>query len=254
MDDKTKENKFLYLNIKDKILEKYKNKPYFTPLQSERELCDEYDVSRPTIRKALDILEQQGIIRKINGKGAVYLGKENFIENFSNNENHAIISFYENVSLHGNYTKSKVLRQSIEPAKSNIAAALNIEEKTLVFHLERLREINGEVYSIADAYIPYKTCPELLEKDFTSASLYNTLEEFGIYIYKADKTVQIGEATQYESLHLNIKEGEYITITQGIAKDINDNIIEYTVSKAPAKKMRIETTVYNDKWKHKQNS
>lgn len=249
MDEKTKDNKYLYLSIKDRIINDYESKPYFTPLKSEREFCKEYNVSRPTVRKAFEILEKHGIIKKINGKGAVYLGKENFIENFSDDENNAMISFYENVKLHGNYTKSKVLRQSIEPAVSHIAAALNIKENDLVFHLERLREINGEVYSLADAYIPYELCPELLEKDFTTTSLYNTLEQYGIYIYKSNKIIQIKEATKYEALHLNVKERDYLTVTQGIAKDEHNKIIEYTITRAEAKKMRIEATIYNERQK-----
>ena len=102
---------------------------------------------------------------------------------------------------------------------------------------------------MADAYIPYELCPELLEKDFTTTSLYNTLEQYGIYIYKSNRIIQIKEATKYEALHLNVKERDYLTVTQGIAKDEHNKIIEYTITRAEAKKMRIEATIYNERQK-----
>lgn len=76
------------------------------------------------------------------------------------------IAFYNQVSLRGDYTSSKVLLQKIEIADKEVAVMLRLPKNAKVFHLERLRYINGKLYSLANAYIPYELCPELTEYDF----------------------------------------------------------------------------------------
>lgn len=51
------------------ILERFKDLDYYAPLPGERELCLDFNVSRPTIRKVLDNLEQQNMIVRIQGRG-----------------------------------------------------------------------------------------------------------------------------------------------------------------------------------------
>ena len=65
----TNKKKLLYQQLKEHILEDYKNQPYHTPLPGERALFDIYHVSRPTVRKALELLEEDGCITRFPGKG-----------------------------------------------------------------------------------------------------------------------------------------------------------------------------------------
>lgn len=74
----TNKKKLLYQQLKEHILEDYKNQPYHTPLPGERALCDIYHVSRPTVRKALELLEEDGCITRFPGKGCfLYRRKQN---------------------------------------------------------------------------------------------------------------------------------------------------------------------------------
>ena len=169
-----RKTELLYMKLCHQLMSDYENKPYYSPLPGERELCEIYKVSRPTVRKALEVLENEGCIARFAGKGAFFIGNKQE-ESEDENSVSTNIAFYNQVRLRGDYTRSKVLSQKIETANEEVAQALQISQGDRVFYLERLRYINEELWSISDAYIAYEKCPELMGYDFTERSLHNLI-------------------------------------------------------------------------------
>lgn len=149
-----KKKQLLYMQLKEDILADYEKKPYYSPLPGERELCDVYNVSRPTVRRALEILEEEGCIMRFAGKGAFFIGTKK--QQGNKKAASSRIAFYNQVRLRGDYTSSKVLTQKAEIVSPVIAEILGIREGGMVFHLERLRYINGKLWTLADSYIDYE--------------------------------------------------------------------------------------------------
>ena len=60
-----------YLEIKDELKNQILSKKYNIgdKISSERELADFYNVTRVTVQKAMNLLEQEGFIERIHGKG-----------------------------------------------------------------------------------------------------------------------------------------------------------------------------------------
>lgn len=226
----------LHKQVEDKIIEMFSDAPFYTPLPGERELCQTFQVSRPTIRKALENLEQNNIITRIQGRGTFYIGNKVPID-YSNAANHGL-GLYSILSSAGKYTRSHVLQQDIEPADESVAACLNIRKHDMVFHLKRLRYVNEVLYSLADDYIPLEICPCLMEIDFTSHSLLKTLTENQIIPYSEEKNIEIHKATAQEAAYLNLKEKEPISVIRICTYDEAGKIIQYAVSKSDAYKSR----------------
>lgn len=229
-----------YKVLRNKILEKYSDMTYYSPLPGERELCEIFNVSRPTVRKALELLEEDKKIQRIPGKGSFYLGNKIHVDSSKDTG----INFYREVEARGQYTRSKVLIQNMETASKEVAARLELGPGEKVFHLERLRYINEELYSLADAYLPIVICPELLRVDFTTTSLYKTVEKNGIHPKRADKSLEIKPANAYEALHLGLNEGDPISVMKTVTYDADGFIIEYAISKSLAYKTRYEMVAY----------
>ena len=204
---KTNKKKLLYQQLKEHILEDYKNQPYHTPLPGERALCDIYHVSRPTVRKALELLEEDGCITRFPGKGAFFIG-ESKIENGKKVVSSAI-ALYNQAKLRGNYTHSRVLTQRIELADDRIAENLSIQKGSKIFHLERL----------------------IVDCDYTIGSLHNTLSAHGHIPFKAKRHITVQHADDYIALHLNLPKESPICVTETHTYDQNGIILEYVTDR-----------------------
>lgn len=237
----------IYLDLVDEIIKEYEGAPYFSPMLSEREMCEKYHVSRPTIRKALQHLEGEGIIKVLRGKGAFFLGSGKLVES-SFTMGRRKIGFYDQVVSQGSIATSKVLTQDIQPADKLVAAKLKIKRGDPVFCLERVRYVDGEVFSVNSSRISYKLCPKLTEHDFSGdASLHHVLESYGHIPHHADRVIEVGHAGEYEAIHLGLSVGEPIAITHTETFDENGRVLEFAVTKHSAYKSRFEMTVYSDR-------
>ena len=237
----------IYLDLVDEIIKEYEGAPYFSPMLSEREMCEKYHVSRPTIRKALQHLEGEGIIKVLRGKGAFFLGSGKLVES-SFTMGRRKIGFYDQVVSQGSVPTSKVLTQDIQPADKRVAAKLKSKRGDPVFCLERVRYVDGEVFSVNSSRISYKLCPKLTEHDFSGdASLHHVLESYGHIPHHADRVIEVGHAGEYEAIHLGLSVGEPIAITHTETFDKDGRVLEFAVTKHSAYKSRFEMTVYGDR-------
>ncbi|MHB8065442.1 MAG: GntR family transcriptional regulator, partial [Ruminiclostridium sp.] len=112
----------LYYQVKENLMEKIKNK-YFQVgdlIPSESELQAMYDVSRITIRRAIQELVQEGYLFTQQGKGT-FVSKPK-----ASQELNLISSWAETMVILGMHPETKVIRFSEETAPVNVAKQLNI--------------------------------------------------------------------------------------------------------------------------------
>lgn len=231
----------LYQKIGKKIYNQYINiadKSELLP--SERELASIFNVSRPTIRKALFELEESGKIKKMEGRG--------YIINFSSDkyidhELDSFIGFFQDAVAQGKKISSKIIRQAIVEPYDYICQKLDLGKDDLVFVLERIRYIDDKPTCIAKSFIPLSIYPEIIDIDFTSESLFNVLEEKGLKMAFAKRSIEISNPTNLEKTYLELEANEpiFIFTSTGYAED--EKPFEYEVSKYPAFNTKFESIV-----------
>lgn len=234
-----KKEKALYIKMRDRILEEFSGLPYYSPLPSERELCTLFGASRPTIRKALELLEKEEKVLRLKGKGNFFMGGKL-------HTNHQIatpLGFYNDAHLQGKEITSKILRQSMEKCSAPVALKLGLLPEEEIFHLERIRYLDGELYSLTNSYIPIGICPDLLTIDFSGQSLYKALEEYGVKPFKASQTLEVKPADRYEALYLKVKEGEPISVLSCVTSSKDGTSIEFVTTKTKAYQTKYEIEV-----------
>jgi DNA-binding GntR family transcriptional regulator len=126
-----------------------------SPLPSESQLGEQYQVSRPTVRRALQTLEQEGLISAHAGRGRIVRDRRAMVyrpqQEFEPRRSSNMDRFTTALSEEGRQP-SQSIGVAIEGASGIIAERLGVPEGTPVVVRKRIRFIDGEPFNINDTY------------------------------------------------------------------------------------------------------
>ncbi|MBU3087287.1 trehalose operon repressor [Clostridium gasigenes] len=217
-----------YLSIYNNILGKIENGIYQVndKLPSENILMKEYNVSRDTIRKSLNILEQNGYIQKTKGKGSFVLDINKF--NFPVS---GVVSFKEITDKLGKCSETIVeLLECIIPRKS-ISNKLELAPEDKVWEIIRTRAIDGEKVILDKDYVAEKFV-ENLSEDICKKSLYEYVEnDLGLKIAYAKKEITVQMTTEEDKKYLDMRSFEMIVVVKSYTYLDDTSLFQYTESR-----------------------
>jgi GntR family transcriptional regulator len=169
-------------------------------LPTEGELLEQHRVSRSTVRQALDMLVNEGLIYRQRGRGT-FVAHPPVEQGLSR-----IISFTEDMIQRGLKPQTEVLSSGLIPAPENIAKILQIEPGEELAHLERLRLADGEPMSVEESYLVHRYCPGVLEQDYARNPLRVALEKkYGIRLVYARQSIRAISAPRSLAEKLSIQ-------------------------------------------------
>ena len=218
----------LYLQIKDDILKKIESGQYKQDqtIPTELELASYYQVSRPTIRHAIELLVDQGYLEKRKKRGTIVC-KRKLEQEFTS----IIASFDSQMHQKGLSTQTKVLSFHKENVNHEIKEALKLTNDYLVYKLVRLRYVDNQPNVLVTTYIPYNLFKEFENIDFAHVSLYDMFNKFNHPICKISRLLEVIKADETVSDLLNIEKDSPIFYFHSYGKDKQQNVIEYSISK-----------------------
>lgn len=177
----------LYLQIYKELEEYIKADIYKENelLPSESALQKQFNVSKITIRRALQDLELSGYIKIRKGKGSIILPKSKNLELIG------ITSFSQEVLKIGESPSSIILLfEEIEPSL-DIKKSLNLTHGDMIYHLKRLRLKNGRIIGLNDQFISKKYGIVIDKNQLTDkTSIYQLYEQQGFKIAKATEIIE----------------------------------------------------------------
>ncbi|HEC23233.1 MAG TPA: GntR family transcriptional regulator [Chloroflexi bacterium] len=206
-------------------------------LPTETELLEQYQVSRATVRQALDMLVNEGLIYRQRGRGT-FVSHPTIEQGLSR-----IISFTEDMRQRGLKPGTVVLAARIVPAPEEIAVSLQIEPGDELANLVRLRLADGEPMSIEDSYLVHRYCPGILSRDYAKNSLRQVLEmEYGLRLVYARQKIRAVAASRELAEKLSVSENDALLYIERIS---------YTDREIPVEFLRIHHrgdryTLYNE--------
>ncbi|MGE7366224.1 GntR family transcriptional regulator [Desemzia incerta] len=190
-------------------------------IPSERDLAKTFEVSRMTLRQAVQTLVDEGILERRVGSGT-YVSSQKVQEKMT-----GIQSFTETILSQGKTPTSKTVSYHVKPASVSEAEHLNLQNETVVLRMERVRFADDVPICFEVATIPYHLVESLGKKEITS-SLYRTLaEKKDIHVGRAEQTISAMLASERTAEHLNIKRGEAILRLKQITYSKDNRPFEY---------------------------
>jgi GntR family transcriptional regulator/GntR family frlABCD operon transcriptional regulator len=184
-------------------------------LPSENELCAVHNITRPTVRQALEVLVQEGFISKKQGKGSIVRKPPQDI---------GILSIAGTASAIGNqYLQTQILQKpQIKPWPAQFPFELtSIERESGCIYMERLRLVDGTPVFYDINHLPNINLPRFTSRSFENKSLFETLRtQYQVEVKGGEQKLKAIKADSKIAKLLNLPVGEPVL---SIERKLNTN-------------------------------
>jgi GntR family transcriptional regulator len=171
---------------------------------TERQVSEQFEVSRATANKALSNLVSEGVLEFKKGVGTFVRG------GILDYDLRSLVSFTEKAIAAGKTPSTKVLHLEAMIARDadvDLEEKLHLRPDEVVYYFERLRLSDGEPVILEHRFVAQRFCPNLSEQDL-SGSLYATwTDKYRLEIVGADQTIRAISIVDEEAALLHIEDG-----------------------------------------------
>jgi len=213
----------LYYQIKQDIKEKIKNNVFAVndPIPSESELIALYNVSRMTVRLAIEELEKEGYVKKIQGKGT-FVKKRKLTQ-----ELNTITSWSETMRSQGMVAETTACETCEMEATEELAEQMNVSPGTVLYSIRRVKSVDGEPIGISHVYVVAEMAPDIIREPAIKQSIYQVMEKkYNIELATASEIVEARAADKEEAKVLNIEPGSPVITCKRLTFDPFGRTIE----------------------------
>lgn len=192
----------MWATINEDLLARLARGEFDQRFPTDRELVEEYEVSRHTIREAVRGLQEEGLITRRKGRGS-FLTPASFAQPLG-----TIYSLYRSIEDMGVPQTSVVISQeALEDERA--AKVLELPADSELFYLERIRLADGQPLAVDHTWLPMPLAKPLLEADFSHAALYEELRDHcGVIPEEGVEQSRPINVKRKEAVRLGLTEGD----------------------------------------------
>jgi GntR family transcriptional regulator len=209
----------VYTEIREKIISGTLLEGFSLP--SERRLAQDLKISRVTLRMALELLEQEELLRRRHGSGT-YVAKKRIVQPLS-----SLSSFSDDMRSRGLKPGGKLL--SLERVRPSPQEALHLALKPTadIWRIRRLRTANDQALGIEISSLPCELLGEMRRSDVENTSLYGLLRSRSLFPARAIQHLRATACEGETSTLLELPVAAPILATERITWDELGRALEY---------------------------
>ncbi|MEU2657120.1 GntR family transcriptional regulator [Streptomyces sp. NPDC007325] len=210
--------------VRDAILELIEARRPGDAIPSERVLCAELGVSRPTLRAAVDELVMAGLLVREHGRG-MFVAQEKITQE--------LVSDRSSFSLPqaGGVWTSRLLELRSLPAGARVSRKLRVSPAAPILYAARLRLVDGSPMAIEHLHIRADLAPGLSREELEQGDLYEHLRDrHGVLVSEAVQSIEPTVVTRAEADLLEVPELSPGLLFERLTTDSQGRAVEYVHS------------------------
>ena len=175
-------------------------------LPTEDVLTETFGVSRGTVRKAVDLLETQGLVRREQGRGT-------FVNDPTDQQmvGFVLSDFAKDMQRQLRQPSTQVLVQEVVAVSAEIAPHLNLKAGDEVIHIQRLRLADNQPIIFEERWLNAGLCPELSAENVETQSIHWLLvHKYKLPLVRVTHTVEMRDVGESSASYLNLKPTDQI--------------------------------------------
>lgn len=221
--------KIKYKAIYENIRQQIENGKYQVgdQIPDENTMCTQFGCSRMTVKKAYDLLVNEGYIYRRQGQGSFVLSNS-MGQRELEIQGRELTGFYRGTNGEG---QAKILHFNLIFATEKIAKALNIHLHDPVYDILRVQYLDDKPYVIEQTYMAPSVIPGITQ-EVLEGSIYNYIENtLGLKISSSKKTVSAAISNELDRQILHLSEIEPVLVVDQVAYLDNGTPFEYSNSR-----------------------
>ncbi|MDQ7909406.1 GntR family transcriptional regulator [Phytohabitans sp. ZYX-F-186] len=234
-----------HVAITNALREECRDLPAGSRLPSEKDLATRFEVSRMTVRQALDALVTDGRVERVPGLGT-------FVRRPTVAMGPGLTSFTEDMRGRGLRPSSRLIALEDMPAPADVADDLGVAAASRVMRLERLRFADDEPMCLEEGHLPIRF-ERLLAGADLEGSLHQVLASAGVVVTSAHRRVRAAVALSRDAQLLGLPAGAPALEIIDVFFDANGRAVQRAHSRYRADRYEVMSDLRRTPTTHLEN-
>jgi len=214
----------IYLQLREVIRNKIEEGEYppGMAIPSENELAETYGINRMTVRNGIDALVNEGLLKRVQGKGVYVAGPkvERDLETLG--------GFTQTMKEKNLRPHTKILEKTLRKAGEIYALILGIDPEDDIYYIKRICYADDQPISLDEVFIPKQVVPKLVGIDLGVFSIFEIYELYNINLTRAWQTLDIITLDSRDARMLEIDEHTAVMLFECTSYDEQNRAVEFS--------------------------
>jgi GntR family transcriptional regulator, phosphonate transport system regulatory protein len=202
----------------------------------EMVLAEKFGVNRHTVRSAIASLAEEGLLKRVQGRGTLIEKRERLVFPISRRTR-----FSEGLGKQAAEMSTQLIASEEIEATEEIAGALRLPHGAVIVRLQTIGSADSQPVSLATSHFDKARFPDMAPLVASHRSVTKAFAAQGVADYvRVSTEVSARTATAREASYLKLPPGGVVLVAQSINADLDGRLIQYSRTVFAADKISLK--------------